>query len=228
MTEHGIAYLYGKNIRDRALSLITIAHPKFREWLLDEAKKLGLVQRDQESIERRPGRVPGPSRDIPQDGRRPAVSSAAGQGERCGKPQAFLLFAFRPEPVHEVLFHHRIRTAENDTPLYGYRLLEGNDDPGRRGRAGPETVIGIGQYVVEKGKLAAEISLLVRDDFQNRGIGSILMDYVFAAAQREGILEMSATVLRENDKMLHLFYKTGLPVTVTEGSDTVRLTMPMV
>ena len=39
VTEYGIAYLHGKNIRERAMDLIAIAHPKFRPWLIEEAKK---------------------------------------------------------------------------------------------------------------------------------------------------------------------------------------------
>jgi hypothetical protein len=47
ITEYGIAYLFGRSIRERALALIEIAHPKFRPWLLDEAKRLGYVRKDQ-------------------------------------------------------------------------------------------------------------------------------------------------------------------------------------
>jgi len=48
VTEYGIAQLYGKNIRERALALISIAHPKFRKWLLEEAKKLNYCYADQQ------------------------------------------------------------------------------------------------------------------------------------------------------------------------------------
>jgi acyl-CoA hydrolase len=34
VTEYGVAYLYGKNLRQRALALTEIAHPDHREWLL--------------------------------------------------------------------------------------------------------------------------------------------------------------------------------------------------
>jgi acyl-CoA hydrolase len=47
VTEYGIAYLHGKNIRERAMDLIAIAHPKFQEWLIEEAKKLSLIYKDQ-------------------------------------------------------------------------------------------------------------------------------------------------------------------------------------
>jgi len=47
ITEYGVAYLHGKSIRDRALILINIAHPDFREELLEAAKEQGYVYKDQ-------------------------------------------------------------------------------------------------------------------------------------------------------------------------------------
>ena len=47
VTEYGCVNLFGKSIRERALALITIAHPKFRQWLLDEAKRMNYVYEDQ-------------------------------------------------------------------------------------------------------------------------------------------------------------------------------------
>src|SRR5262249_43157371 len=47
ITEYGIAYLFGKSIRERAVALIEIAHPRWREELLSAAKKLGYVRADQ-------------------------------------------------------------------------------------------------------------------------------------------------------------------------------------
>ena len=43
VTEYGTADLYGKTIRQRAQSLINIAHPQFREELTNEAKKLRYI-----------------------------------------------------------------------------------------------------------------------------------------------------------------------------------------
>src|SRR6476660_7845683 len=47
VTEYGIAYLFGKSIRERALALIDVAHPNFREGLLAAAKRLGYVLTEQ-------------------------------------------------------------------------------------------------------------------------------------------------------------------------------------
>jgi len=43
ITEYGSVRLKGRSVRDRALSLISIAHPDFRETLLEEAKKINLI-----------------------------------------------------------------------------------------------------------------------------------------------------------------------------------------
>jgi acyl-CoA hydrolase len=47
VTEYGVAYLHGKTMRERALALVSVAHPKFRPWLLSEAKVRHLVYADQ-------------------------------------------------------------------------------------------------------------------------------------------------------------------------------------
>lgn len=44
ITEHGIAYLHGKNLRQRAEALISIAHPKFQDELLNFAERAGYLE----------------------------------------------------------------------------------------------------------------------------------------------------------------------------------------
>jgi acyl-CoA hydrolase len=43
-TEFGVAYLHGKTLRQRAEALIQIAHPRFREELIAEGSRLGLLK----------------------------------------------------------------------------------------------------------------------------------------------------------------------------------------
>jgi 4-hydroxybutyrate CoA-transferase len=45
VTEHGIAYLYGKTVRQRAEALIGVAHPKFREKLYEHCERTRWLQR---------------------------------------------------------------------------------------------------------------------------------------------------------------------------------------
>jgi acetyl-CoA hydrolase len=43
VTEFGLAYLHGKSIRERSQALINIAHPKFRDELEAEARRLNFT-----------------------------------------------------------------------------------------------------------------------------------------------------------------------------------------
>ena len=46
VTEHGVAYLHGKSLQERALALISIAHPDFRAQLLEEAIQGNYISSD--------------------------------------------------------------------------------------------------------------------------------------------------------------------------------------
>ncbi len=41
-TEWGVAYLRGYTVKERAIALINIAHPDHRDWLVEEARKVGI------------------------------------------------------------------------------------------------------------------------------------------------------------------------------------------
>jgi acyl-CoA hydrolase len=43
VTEYGVAYLHGKNLRERAEALIRVAHPDFREDLYRAARERKLL-----------------------------------------------------------------------------------------------------------------------------------------------------------------------------------------
>lgn len=43
VTEYGVAYLKGQNLRTRVKELVRIAHPDFRDWLMFEAKKMNFI-----------------------------------------------------------------------------------------------------------------------------------------------------------------------------------------
>ncbi|HQO66998.1 MAG TPA: acetyl-CoA hydrolase/transferase C-terminal domain-containing protein, partial [Spirochaetales bacterium] len=43
VTEHGVAKLRGRTVRERALALIAVAAPEFRDELKSQAKRLGYI-----------------------------------------------------------------------------------------------------------------------------------------------------------------------------------------
>ncbi|RLF09052.1 MAG: hypothetical protein DRJ98_08740 [Thermoprotei archaeon] len=58
----------------------------------------------------------------------------------------------------------------------------------------------------------AEVSLVVRDDWQNKGLGTLLLKYLIEIAKKKGFEGFTAWVLIENTKMMHIFKKLGYPI----------------
>ena len=74
-----------------------------------------------------------------------------------------------------------------------------------------ENVIGLGQYISDSPDIA-EVALVVRDDYQNKGVGMELLSYLTYLAKRRGLIGFTAEVLTENRPMLHLFEKMGFNI----------------
>jgi AcrR family transcriptional regulator/RimJ/RimL family protein N-acetyltransferase len=77
---------------------------------------------------------------------------------------------------------------------------------------------------------AAEIALIVEDDYQGRGIGTRLLRHMLELAERIGFREVVAVVLAQNHEMLHVLEATSLDWTrkVEEAVLTMRAPLPVV
>jgi acyl-CoA synthetase (NDP forming)/RimJ/RimL family protein N-acetyltransferase len=74
-------------------------------------------------------------------------------------------------------------------------------------------IMGIGRYDRLEDPKEAEVAFNIADAHQGRGIGSILLEHLSAAARENGIHKFSAEVLPENRKMLMVFSDAGYDVT---------------
>jgi acyl-CoA hydrolase/GNAT superfamily N-acetyltransferase len=209
VTEYGIAYLHGKNVRERTMSLISIAHPKFRPWLIEEAKKRGMIYRDQAFI-------PGKRGEYPENL----------ETHRTTKTGLHLLL--RPvkisdEPLLKDFFYslsdrslnRRFLSIRKDIPherLQDFVIIDYSREVvilGIIGSAENELIVGVGQYGIDEKSHTAEVAFAVRDDQQNRGIGQEMLSYLTYLAKKEGLLGFTAEVLIDNKPMLHVFEKGG-------------------
>jgi ribosomal protein S18 acetylase RimI-like enzyme len=77
---------------------------------------------------------------------------------------------------------------------------------------GAELVVGIVQYGINEGTLTAEVGIVVRDDYENFGVGTELLSYAIYLAQKQGLHGLTAEVLHENLAALHLFKKMGFDI----------------
>lgn len=73
-------------------------------------------------------------------------------------------------------------------------------------------IIGIGRYDRLDNPAEAEVAFNVSDAHQGRGLGSILLEHLAAAARENGIGKFTAEVLPENRKMMQVFSDAGYEV----------------
>jgi RimJ/RimL family protein N-acetyltransferase len=90
---------------------------------------------------------------------------------------------------------------------------------------GRETVVGLGEYYLDDERLWANVAFAVRDAFQNRGIGTELLGALIHIARRQGLLGLTAEVLKENEPMLRVFEKMGVACEKQDADESWELRM---
>jgi acetyl coenzyme A synthetase (ADP forming)-like protein len=89
-----------------------------------------------------------------------------------------------------------------------------------------ERVVGHALYVVVEAGDRAEIGIAVADDYQGRGLGTILLGQLAGAAEARGIRVLEARTLPDNHPMLEVFRASGFPVEVRPDRGLIHVTFP--
>ncbi|HKA53046.1 MAG TPA: GNAT family N-acetyltransferase [Candidatus Binatia bacterium] len=90
---------------------------------------------------------------------------------------------------------------------------------------GAERIVGLGQYVVDDDRRQrAQLACSVVDEYQGRGIGTLLMEHLLGIARARGVVEFAADVLGDNHTMLRLLTKSGLAMHRSTQAGIVHLT----
>jgi len=76
------------------------------------------------------------------------------------------------------------------------------------------------------GKGRAEVAFTISDEIQGRGLGTILLAHLAAAADDHGIATLEADVLPENRRMLELFRESGFPLATRSEPGVVIVELP--
>ncbi len=191
------------------MSLIAIAHPDFRPWLIEKAKEANLIYRDQAYIPGKRGEYPEnleifrtTAKGLPLFLRPVKISD-----EPMIKDLFYSLsdqslnrrfMSLRKDMHHERLQEFVVIDYSREILILAY-LKEDQE----------EKIVGMGQYFISESDHFAEVAFVTRDDYQGKGIGRELLSYLTYLAKREGLLGFTAEVLMENKPMLHLFETMG-------------------
>ena len=90
-----------------------------------------------------------------------------------------------------------------------------------------DQVIGVGRYDRYPGTDDAEVAFLIEDAHQRRGLGSVLLEHLAAAARERGIKRFVAEVLAQNSTMVRVFQDAGYKSQRSYEDGVVHLSFPI-
>lgn len=213
VTEYGVAYLHGKSVQDRTLALVSIAHPDHREQLLKQAIEARYIRREFADVE---GKFVVASQDLMK------TSFLLDNGTQVN---------FRPvHPTDEPLMRELLYDLSKET-LY-YRFMSHNQRFGQKQiqnfvyvdhrkdvaivgtvpEAHGDDIIAVGRYYLDERTNLAEVAFVIRDEWQNKGLGGFLFRQLITIAKASGISGFTAEVLRDNKRMQAIFNHSGYNV----------------
>jgi len=210
VTEWGIAYLHGKNIRERAMALIGIAHPKFRKKLLEGAKKLNYIYKDQ---------MLSPEESVYPEDLEMTMTTKDGVElvVRPVRPTDEELLSDMFYDLSDQAIINRFFSMLKSMPhrkLQQFCCIDYNKEMSLVAitKAGPkQKIVGLGSYHLNPATHRAEIAFLVADAWQAKGIGSFMMQSLVKIARSKNFKGLTAEVMRDNVAMIALMHKSGVP-----------------
>lgn len=219
VTEYGVADLWGKSIRERAMALIEIAHPDFRGDLLGAAKKRRYVFANQVAPH---GRCPWEeaTRERLRTGEEVLVRPM-----RVSDAEVLqdLFYRLSDESAYRRFLAPK-RTYSNDEIL---KLVDLDyvQNMALLVCAGPDDhpdIVAMARYDLDPATQLADIAFVVRDDWQGKGAGTILMRRMAEIARARGAAGFRGDVQAANKAMLSIFHRSGLNVRSDLRGDSYR------
>jgi acyl-CoA hydrolase/GNAT superfamily N-acetyltransferase len=208
VTEYGVAYLHGKTIRERALALIQIAHPKYRATLYDFIRERHYVHTSESAWREATNPVPegwtttirGEDSDLTV---RPLVP---------GDSRHLQEFFYTHAP--QTIYHRYFTVKKEMTMAEADHLCALNYD-GRMAfgvfeNPGPaEHIVAVGRYDANPRSNFAETAIVVGERWRKRGIGRYLLERLIEYARSRGIAGITSEILAGNQGMVRLHQSLG-------------------
>ncbi len=220
ITEYGIAELQGKGIYQRVMELAQIAHPRFRDELIDVAKKRHYIFSDQ---------LPPSSEDLHfleayksmfllPNGKTMEIRPLQPSDEFAYRN---FFYSLREETIY-FRFFYKMKLFSHAVVQKQWASVDYRKNMSLIGmvqKGGHKEIMAIGSYADDGDR--AEVAFVVREDFQSMGVASHFLVKLEAIARENDYKGFTATVLKENAAMLKVFKRQypGAKVSMSGGSD---------
>lgn len=226
VTEYGVAYLHGKTMRERAMSLLSVAHPDFRAALLHAAKRRRIVYMNQIMP---PAQTPYPAQYEETLTLRSGETVFIRPIRSDDEPLMREMF-YRFSAETKYLRYHAATKSMPHNKLQVFCTVDYDSEMaliGLHGAPGAEEVVGVGRYMTDSEKQSAEVAFTVSDAWQRKGLGTYFFQHLVHIAREHGIQTFHAYVLVQNSGMLKIFHSSGLVVETTTEGDVVCVAMKL-
>jgi RimJ/RimL family protein N-acetyltransferase len=206
VTEYGVAYLFGHSLGDRAVALIEVAHPKFRERLLAEAKRLGYVA-PQIELKSRKAYPAEEERDVTlENGARVVVRPTKASDVR-GIQELF--YSLSPDDVYTRFFNCLSSlSVDKAQHLCSVSYDDEMAFVAVTGEPEHEEVVGSSCYYLNHTTNLADVAYMIRPGWKGLGLATLFQERLTEYARARGVRGFTADVLMANKSMLKVFQKT--------------------
>ncbi len=215
-TEYGVVNLFGKSLQERAMAMISIAHPDFRDELLQAAKQMNLIGAQRKVKGSLHGVYPLRLEEMLEiDGETVTIRPAKPVDERRIQEH---FYALDKNDVVARFFHEKTSFVYDDVgEVSQVDYVRNLTVLAVVGEFGFGKVVGIGEYLLDPTCNLAEVAFSVSREWQSKGLGKRLMHKLFEGARDNGIAGFSAYTAPDNRGMIALF--DSLPVKMTTAEE---------
>ena len=222
VTEFGAVNLFGKSLQERAMAMISIAHPEFRDELFFEAKKMGLLGTERTLSESIHGVYPIHLEEtIDIEGEEVTVRPVKPVDARRIQEHFYNL---DKDDVVARFFHEKTSFLKEE--VEGVSQIDYVKDltvVAVVGEFGFGRVVAIGEYLIDLATNVAEIAFSVSKDYQKKGMGKILLKKLAVAARENHISGLVAYTSPQNRGMIKLFNQLSYKVNTFYDGDMLTL-----
>lgn len=221
-TEFGVVNLFGKSLQERAVAMISIAHPDFRDELFREARNLGIIGQERTIKESLYGVYPRELEEtVDINGEAVIIRPAKPVDERRIQEH---FYSLDKNDIIARFFHQKttfVHDEVGDVSQVDY--IKDLTIVAVIGEFGFGKVIGVGEYLLDPSNNMAEIAFSISRDFKRKGLGKILIGKLCQAARKNGISGLYAYTSPENKAMIRLFKTLPYQTKSTFEDDMILL-----
>jgi RimJ/RimL family protein N-acetyltransferase len=205
VTEYGSVNLFGKSLKERAVALISIAHPKFRDELFSYAKEYGLLGAEHVMTPQSfRGIYPIELEETLMIDREEVIIRPAKQVDERRNQEHF--YALDKPDVVARFFHEKANFIRDDVQFtFNIDYVNSLTFVAVVGDFGFKKVIAVGEYIRNTDTNLAEVAFTVNRQWQGKGLSKIMLRKLADAARKNEIDGLVAYVLPNNKPMINLF-----------------------